>query len=73
MKYEKKFRQQEHQQISAAQSHLNQTAHEFATPEEMLRHDAKQTQVPPQIAHRLSQSLQNEPLSPRPWWKRWLQ
>jgi hypothetical protein len=72
MKYEKKFRQQEHQQISGTHSQVNHASHEFAAPEEMLRHDAKRTQVPPQIAHRLSQSLQNEPLRTRPWWKRWL-
>ena len=67
MKHEKKFSSQE-QQISETQS--QQTAvREFTSAEEMLRFDAKQTTVPPAIAQRLGQSLQNESRPPRPWWK----
>jgi hypothetical protein len=40
--------------------------------EEVLRYDAKQTNVPPEIAQRLGQSLQNEPRPARSWWRRWL-
>lgn len=70
MKHEKKF-SQEQQQVSETQS--RQTAvREFASVEELLRHDAKQTSVPPAIAQRLNRSLQNEPCPPRSWWRRWL-
>lgn len=71
MKYEKKFKSQERQQhISETQSQT--TVKEFATVDEMLRFDAKQTVVPPEIARRLDQSLQNEPCRPRSWWRRLL-
>jgi hypothetical protein len=71
MKYEKKFRPQEQVSETQSQSQANQTIREFASPEEMLRFDAKQTLVPPGVAQRLSRSLQNEPQPQRPWWKRW--
>lgn len=71
MKHEKKFRQEEQVSETQSQSQTSRTAREFATPEEMLRYDAKQTAVPPRVAERLSQSLQNEPNTLRPWWKRW--
>jgi hypothetical protein len=71
MKYEKKFRPQEQVSETQSQSQANQTIREFASPEEMLRFDAKQTLVPPGVAQRLSRSLQNEPRPQRPWWKRW--
>lgn len=73
MRHEKKFRQQEQASETQSQSQAHGTIREFASPEEMLRFDAKQTQVPPLVAQRLSHSLQNEPgtFAPRPWWKRW--
>jgi hypothetical protein len=70
MKHEKKF-SQEQQQISETQSQQT-TEREFASVEELLRFDAKQTSVPPAIAERLGRSLQNEPCPPRSWWRRWL-
>jgi len=71
MKHEEKFRQEE-QQISEtqSQSQAGKTAREFASPEEMLRFDAKQTIVPPGVAERLGRSLQDEPCAPRSWWQR---
>lgn len=70
MKYEKKFREQEQQQkISEVQS--GQVAKEFASAEEMLRHDLQQTQVPPEVTLRLNQSLAKESSGrPRSWWQR---
>lgn len=47
-----------------------QTIREFATPEDLLRFDAKQNPVPDVIAQRLSQSVKNVPGMARPWWKR---
>jgi len=71
MKYQKKFAAQEQQQVSEVQT--QQTAErEFASVEELLRYDAKQTAVPPEVARRLGRSLQNEPCASRPWWRRWL-
>jgi hypothetical protein len=71
MKYEKKFLPQDQQeQLSEAQLQSSQTVHEFATPEDVLRFDAKQTTVPDGVAQRLGRSLERQPCPPRPWWKR---
>jgi hypothetical protein len=45
---------------------------EFATAEELLRHDALQTPVPPAIAERLQESVSHLPAPKRPWWRRLL-
>ena len=43
---------------------------EFASAEELLRADAAQTEVPPEIAARLKKSAaQIQPPAVRPWWK----
>jgi hypothetical protein len=70
MKFEKKFSQQEQQELSESKTQSSQTIHEFALPEDMLRFDAKQTAVPETVARRLSSSLQRNPPPARPWWKR---
>ncbi len=70
MKYEKKFRQEEQHQVSESQLQSQQTIHDFATPEDMLRFDAKQTATPNSVAERLSRSLKNQPRLAQPWWKR---
>jgi hypothetical protein len=61
-------RQSEQEQQLSHQETQQQSAHEFATVEAMLRHDALHTPVPPSIAHRLQKSLGPEPA--RPWWRR---
>ncbi|HZR16908.1 MAG TPA: hypothetical protein VFE51_06230 [Verrucomicrobiae bacterium] len=44
---------------------------EFATVEELLRHDAQQTPVPSALAQRLQASLQElPPAGRRAWWRR---
>ena len=43
---------------------------EFGSVEDLLRHDALHTPVPPDIARRLSQSLRNEKVPARSWWHR---
>ncbi|HYT60196.1 MAG TPA: hypothetical protein VEL06_08490 [Haliangiales bacterium] len=48
-----------------------QTAREFASPEEMLRHDAGQISPPPGLAHRVAESIAKEPRPARSWWQRW--
>ncbi len=58
------------QTASHHQNVEQQAAMEFATAEEMLRHDAGQTQVPPAVAERLQQSVEREPKPARSWWQR---
>ena len=76
MNPQKKFttqRQAEAQQQQALGQEQTQSSAplEFASPEEMLRHDALHTPVPPSIAWRLKESVGREPPRP-PWWRRWL-
>ena len=65
--------------LSARQEHVTQpqsehaSAKEFTHSDELLRFDAAQTVVPPEIAQRLQRSsAQIGPPAPRPWWKVWL-
>jgi hypothetical protein len=69
MKQKHKLTSQEQQQISESQSQQT-AAREFATAEELLRHDAAQTKVPPSVAERLDKSLQDEPKPTRSLWRR---
>lgn len=70
MKHQKKFESQEQQQASEVQSRQT-SAREFGSVEELLRYDAKQTEVPAAVAQRLGRSLQKEPRPARSWWRRW--
>ncbi|MBI2947609.1 MAG: hypothetical protein HYY23_08175 [Verrucomicrobia bacterium] len=67
-----KLRQQtrEHEEHALHQAQQKQTALEFAAAEEMIRHDAAHTPVPPQIAERLNESLAREPKPAVSWWRR---
>lgn len=68
-----------HSKLSQAQQHTEQQAgahetrqqagQEFAGADELLRFDAAQTAVPPQIAERLKQSAASLPTPRRSWWK----
>jgi len=72
MKRQTKLTSQEQEQL-AAQQQQQQTssAQEFASVEEMLRHDALHTPVPPRIAQRLDESISQLPPPPsRAWWRR---
>ncbi len=71
MKQQKKFESQEQQRASETQSQQKTSSREFASVDELLRYDAKQTSVPPAIAQRLGRSLQNQPRPARSWWRRW--
>jgi hypothetical protein len=72
MKRETKLTQQEQEQLAAAQKQTQASgAKEFNSVEEMLRHDALHTPVPPAIAHRLEESVRQLPPPPaRAWWRR---
>ena len=72
MKQQSKFSQNQQnaeQQLGAHEMQQQQQAgHEFASADELLRFDAKNTMVPPEIAQRLRQSSQSVPPR-RSWWK----
>jgi hypothetical protein len=68
-----------HQQTQEQQEAYNQqqtqqpAVCEFATVEELLRHDALHTPVPPAVARRLEDSVGELPLPRRrSWWRRLL-
>ena len=61
---------QTEQQVESQQTQQS-LPREFASAEEMLRHDAIHTQVPPAIAFRLRESIRQTPPPPRSWWQRW--
>ena len=71
MKQEHKLTPQEQQQTAEVQSRQT-TAREFASAEELLRHDAQQNPVPPEIAQRLSKSVEDLPKPASSWWRRLL-
>jgi hypothetical protein len=68
MKQQSKFSQkQEHVAEQTAHAHA---AKEFSNSDELLRFDAAQTAVPPEIAERLKKSAaQIPPPAPRTWWR----
>ncbi len=72
MKRQTKLTSQEQEQLAAQQQQQQGSAPlEFNTPEEMLRHDALHTPVPPNIADRLEESISKLPPPPsRAWWRR---
>jgi hypothetical protein len=74
MKRQTKLTQQEQEQLAAGQQQTQSSSvKEFASVEEMLRHDALHTPVPPTIAHRLEESIeQSPPRVGRAWWRRLL-
>jgi len=63
-------KQEEKEQALTGQESQRQSVREFASVEEMLRHDALHTPVPPAIEHRLSESIGQVPAPPRPWWRK---
>ena len=73
MKRETKLTPQEQEQLAAAQQQTQaSSAQEFASVEEMLRHDALHTPVPPSIGRRLQESLARLPAARSSWWRRLL-
>jgi len=64
-----RFQQQQKQETTERAAAL-QTTHEFVSPEEMLRHDAAQVEVPGALAHRVAESIAKEPKPSRSWWRK---
>jgi hypothetical protein len=71
MKRQTKLTSQEQQELSEVKSQQT-SAREFASVEELLRYDAQQTAVPPVVAERLGDSVQQIPPPARSWWRRLL-
>lgn len=69
MKRHTKLTTEQHQQ-TAGQQATTRSAKEFATVEELLRHDSIHTPVPPDIERRLAQSVGELPAPKAAWWKR---
>jgi len=72
MKHQTKTTFKEQAQQVAKQDTELGGAREFASVEEMLRHDAVQTPVPPTVAQKLADSLRELPNPNRTWWQRLL-
>ena len=72
MKRQTKLTSQEQEQLAVQQQQKQaSSAQEFNSVEEMLRHDAEHTMVPPRIAYRLGESVSKlPPPPPRAWWRR---
>jgi hypothetical protein len=70
MKEQNKFSTGRHREQAAASQAANTSALEFQSVEDLLRHDAAQTAVPPAIARRLSQSIAQSAPPRRPWWRK---
>lgn len=68
MKHQSKFSQE--QQHHETQQSSKAAGREFAGAEELLRFDAAQTAVPPQIAERLQQSAAKVAPPKAGWFKR---
>src|SRR5690242_213567 len=61
-------RQSEQEQQRSHQESQRHSGQDFATVEEMLRHAARHTPVPANMAHRVQES--SGPVETRPWWRR---
>jgi hypothetical protein len=68
MKQQSKLSQE--QQNAETQQSRQPAGREFASVDEMIRFDAAQTSVPPEIARRLKKSTDAEPNHDRTWWQR---
>jgi hypothetical protein len=58
------------EQVARGQQFQAEPAREFSSVDEMLRHDALHTPVPPSVEMRLQESVEKEGLKPAPWWRR---
>lgn len=63
--------QQRHEHATELTNAQKQSVQEFSSVEELIRHDAEQTQPPTIIADRLNASIAREPKPARSWWRRW--
>lgn len=64
-------RQEQHLHQEETASQENRPL-EFQTAEELIRHDAKNTQPPERLEKRVKESIEREAASTRRWWHRFL-
>jgi hypothetical protein len=64
-------RRQEEESTQSRSLGQRTTGQEFGSVDELLRHDATQTEPPPAVAERLNESIGREPAPRRSWWSRW--
>ncbi len=57
-------------QLTETKTEQTESARQFASIDELLRHDALHTPVPPSVEFRLQESVKQEGLKPAPWWRR---
>jgi hypothetical protein len=65
-----RLQHREQEELAQQQQTTQQSVREFATAEELLRHDATQTSVPPAVVERLQESIEREPKLASSWWRR---
>ena len=70
MKHNAKFSNHQNELEAALGQSAKPAFREFGSVEDMLRHDAIHTPVPPNIAHRLMQSVAQLAPARKPWWRR---
>jgi hypothetical protein len=70
MKHTRLNPQQQERTAAGRQEVQQPTAREFASVEEMLRHDVLHTPVPPAIVCKLQKSIAQIPAAAQPWWRR---
>ena len=63
--------QEQGAQHASGEELVQESVREFQSAEQLLRHDALHTPVPPRVAERLQASTATLPPPPRrPWWRR---
>ena len=72
MKHKFTPKQEQEQRATHTQHAAHAAVKEFANSDELLRYDAAQTPVPPEIAARLQKMSAHLAPPARPWWKAWL-
>jgi hypothetical protein len=71
MKQETKLSTEQQQEQTAETQTAKTTApKQFENVEQLLRYDAAQTAIPPEIANRLNRSVEESPPPRRSWWRR---
>jgi len=73
MKNESRLQQRQDGELSQAQEAQSASQqYTYETPEEALRADRQEIQVPPGVAQRIASSIGTPPPTPTPsWWRRW--
>ena len=61
-----------HQESELGKTKSLQDELQFSKPEEILRYDASETEVPEVIFDRLQESIKKSPRPNRSWWRRWI-